>query len=161
MSAKCHLFWSGLYVLMAKANKYDDTGMSYQQETFFFFSTERQQTMNKIEYWTRKTITAWNAFFPDLSYLKLPKSYLPSHVTFLKPNTYTIYNHHPGDMMTSSNGNIFCVTGPLCEEFTGHQWNPSTKASGAELWCFLWSAPEWIMMLRPEQNGWHFADNMF
>ena len=31
--------------------------------------------------------------------------------------------------MTSSNGNIFRVTGPLCGEFTGHQWIPSTKAS--------------------------------
>ena len=30
------------------------------------------------------------------------------------------------NMMTSSNGNIFRVTGPLCGEF----------------WCFLWSAPE-------------------
>ena len=39
-------------------------------------------------------------------------------------------------MMTSSNGDIFRVTGPLCGEFIGH----------AELWCFLWSAP-WI-------NGW-------
>ena len=46
-------------------------------------------------------------------------------------------------MMTSSNGNIFRVTGPLCGEFTGHRWIPSTKASDAELWCFLWSAP-WI-----------------
>ena len=45
-------------------------------------------------------------------------------------------------MMTSSNGNIFCVTGPLCGEFTGHRWIPRTKASDAELWCFLWSAPE-------------------
>ena len=45
-------------------------------------------------------------------------------------------------MMTSSNGNIFRVTGPLCEEFTGHQWIPRTKASDAELWCLLWSAPE-------------------
>ena len=27
-------------------------------------------------------------------------------------------------MMTSSNGNIFCVTGPLYGEFTGHRWNP-------------------------------------
>ena len=43
-------------------------------------------------------------------------------------------------MMTSSNGNIFRVTGPLCGEFTCH------KASDAELWCFLWSA-SWI-------NGW-------
>ena len=39
-------------------------------------------------------------------------------------------------MMTSSNGNIFLVTGPLCWEFTGHQWIPRTKASDAELWCF-------------------------
>ena len=45
-------------------------------------------------------------------------------------------------MMTSSNGNIFRVTGPLCGEFTGHRWIPHTKASDAELWCF-WSAP-WI-----------------
>ena len=29
--------------------------------------------------------------------------------------------------MTSSNGNIFCVTGPLCGEFTGHRWIPLTK----------------------------------
>ena len=49
-------------------------------------------------------------------------------------------------MMTSSNGNIFLVTGRLCGEFTGHRWIPHTKASDAELWCFLWSAP-WI-------NGW-------
>ena len=45
-------------------------------------------------------------------------------------------------MMTSSNGNIFCITGPLCGEFTSHWWIPLTKASDAELWCFLWSAPE-------------------
>ena len=37
-------------------------------------------------------------------------------------------------MMTSSNGNIFRVTGHLCGEFT--------KASDAEIWCFLWSASE-------------------
>ena len=27
-------------------------------------------------------------------------------------------------------------------EFTGHRSIPHTKASDAELWCFLWSAPE-------------------
>ena len=42
--------------------------------------------------------------------------------------------------MTSSNGNIFSVTGHLCGEFTGHRWIPHTKASDAELWCFLRSA---------------------
>ena len=33
-------------------------------------------------------------------------------------------------MMTSSNGNIFRVTCPLCGEFPGHRWIPPTKASG-------------------------------
>ena len=28
------------------------------------------------------------------------------------------------NMMTSSNGNVFCVTGPLCGEFTGQRWIP-------------------------------------
>ena len=46
------------------------------------------------------------------------------------------------NMMTSSNGNIFRVTGLLCGEFTGDLWIPRTKASDAELWCFLWSVPE-------------------
>ena len=48
----------------------------------------------------------------------------------------------PVPMMTSSNGNIFRVTGHLCGEFTGHRWIPRTKANDAELWWFLWSAPE-------------------
>ena len=39
-------------------------------------------------------------------------------------------------MMTSSNGNIFCVTGHLCGEFTGPRWIPHTKASDTELWFF-------------------------
>ena len=43
------------------------------------------------------------------------------------------------DMMSSSNGNIFRVTGHLCGEFTGLRWIPRTKASDAELWCFLLS----------------------
>ena len=45
----------------------------------------------------------------------------------------------PAHMMTSSNGN---VTGPLWGESTSDRWIPLTKASDAELWCFLWSAPE-------------------
>ena len=46
-------------------------------------------------------------------------------------------------MMTSSNGNNFRVIGNLCGEFTGDRWIPRTKASDAELWCFLWSSPEY------------------
>ena len=45
-------------------------------------------------------------------------------------------------MMTSANGNIFRVTGPLWGESTAHLWIPLTKASEAEPWCFLWSALE-------------------
>ena len=53
------------------------------------------------------------------------------------------YMKHDGElMMTSSNGNIFRVTGHLCGEFTGHRWIPPTKASDTELWRFLWSTPE-------------------
>ena len=46
------------------------------------------------------------------------------------------------NMISSSNGNIFRVTGHLCGEFTGPRWIPRTKARDAELWCFLWSVPE-------------------
>ena len=45
-------------------------------------------------------------------------------------------------MMTSSNGNIFRVTGHVYGEFTGLWWIPRLKASDAELWYFLWSASE-------------------
>ena len=35
--------------------------------------------------------------------------------------------------MTSSNGNIFRVTGPLCGEFTGHWWIPLTNRKAGDL----------------------------
>ena len=44
--------------------------------------------------------------------------------------------------MTSSNGNIFRVTDHLWGESTGHRWIHLTNVSDAELWYFLWSAPE-------------------
>ena len=56
-------------------------------------------------------------------------------------------------MMTWSTGNIFRVTGPLCGEFTGHRWISRTKASDAEFWCFLWSAP-WKKRLGKQSWGW-------
>ena len=49
-------------------------------------------------------------------------------------------------MMTSSNGDIFRITGHLCGEFTGPRWIPRTKASDGELWCFFLICV-WI-------NGW-------
>ena len=56
---------------------------------------------------------------------------------------------HGWVMMTSSNGSNFRVTDHLCGEFTGPRWIPRTKASGAELWCFLIRV--WI-------NGWVNSD---
>ena len=41
-----------------------------------------------------------------------------------------------------SNGNIFRITGPLWGKFKGHGVIPFTKAVGAELWWFIWSAVE-------------------
>ena len=54
------------------------------------------------------------------------------HCSFMSNQSRTHYI-----IMTSSNGNIFRVTGHLCGEFTGHRWIPRTKASDAELWCFF------------------------
>ena len=56
--------------------------------------------------------------------------------------------------MTSSNGNIFHVTGHLCGEITGHRRIPRTKASDVELWCVLWSEPE--RRLSKQSWGWWF-----
>ena len=36
-------------------------------------------------------------------------------------------------------------TGHLCGEFTGPRWIPRTKASDAQLWCFLLAASEWTV----------------
>ena len=58
--------------------------------------------------------------------------------SYLSPSLTNFVLH----MMTSSNGNIFRVTGHLCGEFTGPWRIPCTKASDAELKCFLWSVSE-------------------
>ena len=45
-----------------------------------------------------------------------------------KNKRHVTRKHH---MMTSSNGNIFRITGHFCGEFTGHRWIPRIKASDA------------------------------
>ena len=67
---------------------------------------------------------------------------LSSRIISLAPEQFTMVAPQALDhMMTSSNGNIFCVTGHLCGVFTGHRWIPRTKATDGELWCFLRSVP--------------------
>ena len=57
-------------------------------------------------------------------------------------------------MMTSSNGNIFRVTGHLCGEFTGPRWISRTKASDAELDVFFDLHPN--KRLSKQRWGWWF-----
>ena len=82
-------------------------------------------------HWSFVRGTHWpqEDFHPELAIMRKP---FPCHDCVV-----WIFNI----MMTSSNGNIFHVTGHLCGEFTGHRWIPRTKASDTELWCFLWSMP--------------------
>ena len=63
-------------------------------------------------------------------------------LTCLEVLTQICSMSHKYIMITSSNGNIFRFIGPFWRESTGQRWTPLTKASDAELWCFLWSAPE-------------------
>ena len=53
--------------------------------------------------------------------------------------------NQPIFMMTSSNGNLFPVTDPLCGEFTGHRCIPLTKASDALMSSMIWAwANGWV-----------------
>ena len=92
-----------------------------------------------------------NKFFPDFSltrgnpvmkyiyiYILQLKSTIPTGVCiFSRENQVFMLFHihmiHELNMMTSWNGNIFRVTGPLCEEFTGYQWISSTQVSDSHL----------------------------
>ena len=68
---------------------------------------------------------------PTLSSMLAPQSCItittPSMTTNMPSWELAVFSVHVRPvgfmvqcMMTSSNGNIFCVTGPLCGEFTGH-----------------------------------------
>ena len=57
-------------------------------------------------------------------------------------------------MMTSSNGNIFRVTGHLWEEFTGPRWILHTKASDAEFDVYFDMRPN--KRLSKQSWGWWF-----
>ena len=56
--------------------------------------------------------------------------------------------------MTSSNGIIFRVTGPLCEEFTGHRWIPSQRPVTRSFDVFFHLCPN--KRLSKQSWGWWF-----
>ena len=57
-------------------------------------------------------------------------------------------------MITSSNVNILRAADRSGGQFNGHQWIPRTKASDAELWCFIWFVPE--LTVSKHSWGWWF-----
>ena len=78
-----------------------------------------------------ETIPTW----PEMINRKWSLVLIGRHMWDVTDPSCTLYEETC--MMTSSHGNIFHVTGPLCGEFTGHRWIPLTKASNMELWCFF------------------------
>ena len=53
----------------------------------------------------------------------------------------SIANHYSDVIMGAMASQITSVS-IVWWEFTGHRWIPLTRASDADLWRFLWSAPE-------------------
>ena len=61
------------------------------------------------------------------------------HDVIMKYRDYPLLNRIYGDVIKWKH---FCVTGPLWWKSTGHRWITHTKASDAELCCFLWSVEQ-------------------
>ena len=57
------------------------------------------------------------------------KNIFSSILTYTCPVINHLANMSLSFIMTTSNGNIFRVTGLLCGEFTGHRWIPCTKGT--------------------------------
>ena len=108
----------------------------------------------RVENCTFETVWKWRSEYQKLNHIEFPYIHgflceiLPSNTQtkywFLRisksldlpeytmSNTRQLYKKFNSakritHMMTSSNGNIFRVTGPLFEEFTGHQWIPRQR----------------------------------
>ena len=123
----------------------------YRAQCRLFCKLEWRSSINNsipdldMTYWLLSTID--NFVQPWTTYFYEEYGLLDCHKTegeiWWRPSHQPLpTNPTPTPMMTSSNGNIFRVTGPLWRRSTRHRWIPLAKVSDAELWCFLWSAPE-------------------
>ena len=75
-----------------------------------------------------------------------PDAYLMGYTAYC----FSVKNEH----VTSSNGNIFRITGLLCGEFTGQQWIPRIKASDEGFFVFFDLRLE--KRLSKQSLGWWF-----
>ena len=122
--------------LRSHSAQYDVTVMGYSNKYMIGYphllrSVVNFNTIRSNHFLEMEIQSLWQTLCPVVM---LSTSGAASHEHFC--NQYVVISSLRVVMMTSWNGSIFCVTGPLCGEFT----------SDAELWCILWSAP-WI-------NGW-------
>ena len=112
----------------------------------FWFLPYQQNSVkiSKLNHFTMKSLLTWLPWI--------------THAINVLMFQYIFSETRPGNnisfMMTSSNGNIFRVTGHLCGEFTGRRWIPHKKASDAERWCFFHLCPN--KRLSKQSWGWWF-----
>ena len=83
------------------------------------------QMMRKMQKWQIREIV-------QSSISQKPPHSSPSHMSLV------CLLYFGANMMTSSNGNIFRVTGPLCGEFTGHRWRRALIFSLICAWTNGW-----------------------
>ena len=91
-------------------------------------------------YWFYKIIWAgWRIHIcaTNYHYISNISRTKPQNLTFLVSSCSCFCPIHWSQVLSRkwkvpSNGNIFCVTGPLCGQFTGHRWIPLTKVSETE-----------------------------
>ena len=130
--------WSGWF----KTNPY------HQKPNVYYWTNNRKiqistQNLSPISMAQQLLIFMWNKHGIMYVCLCIYSTYMSSghcmqEFTWTCPLAWRFEN----TTMTSLNENIFRATGPLWGESIGHQWIPLTKASDAELWCFLWSVPQ-------------------
>ena len=75
-----------------------------------------------VNFPNKGTVTREKLPFDDVIMVYCLMTCLPQpHINIVRHHSTTVSSSF---MMTSSNVNIFRVTGPLCGEFTGHLWIP-------------------------------------
>ena len=94
----------------------------------YVHSVKKSSLFSSI-FWQCKQGIIYGIYFQLLSTMSFNAPH-PFHERFMS-SLLKIYCFRY-DMMTSSNGNIFRVTGNLCGECTGHRWIPRTKTSDAQ-----------------------------
>ena len=109
-------------------------GISSHRQLNYFFNNLRHFRAMTSSRTACLHHTPWS-FHSSYNTLDISRHY------FSKNNSVKTHHSSPVtyDVMKWKN---FRVTGHLCGESTGPRWIPHTKASDADLWCFLWSASE-------------------